>query len=493
LDKEKQIVSSQAVKFSIINYLGAAIGIISTLFIYPKNSEFLGTLRYIFDAAQIIMAFCVFGSSQALIHFFPRFKAKLEERNIFFTGILLIVLANCIIVSTVLLLFSSLFSEALVDYPAFNFIGYSIVIAVLISFVDVFKRHATHFKRIAAPTLFERFLPKFLMPSIFLLLFANIISVNQGKLLYVLIYVFIFILIVSYVIKISNVKLNFNYKEIFNTAFRIEYFSYSLFTFITIFGSFLAFKIDGLMVPNLLSLKENGVYSIGVILASTLAIPSAGIYALFSPIISDYLDNQNIEALEEKYKEISKILLIISGLLFSCIFVGIYDLFSLLPTKAVLFQAIPIILILGVNVVVDMSSGFNSHIILYSKYYRFNMVAILILAVGNILLNIFFISYLQLGIAGAAYATIISMTLYNLVKIIFIKNKFNIHPFTKIHLWVLLLFMFVAGALYFLPAVNNILLNLILKVSLCLAINGYVIYKMNWVPVASEWINKRLH
>ena len=57
LEKHQKEVSSQALKFSVINYIGAAIGIVSTLFIYPNDKEFLGIIRYIFDGAQILMAF----------------------------------------------------------------------------------------------------------------------------------------------------------------------------------------------------------------------------------------------------------------------------------------------------------------------------------------------------------------------------------------------------------------------------------------------------
>ena len=492
MKNNNQIVSSQTLKFSLINYFGAAIGILSTLFIYPRDEEFLGTLRYIFDGAQVLMAFCVFGSAQALIHFFPRFKETLEKRNIFFTGILAIVAFNCLLVSLLILLCSKIFSETLASYPTFKFVEYSISIAVLLAFIDVFKKHAANYKRIAVPTFLERFLPKIIMPGIFLLLFASAITADQGKALYVLGYCFIFVLALVYVFGVTKAKLNFKLKSIFNTAFKKEYFNYSIFTFFAIFGSYLAFKIDGLMVPNLLSFEANGVYSIGVILASTLAIPSAGVYTIYSPIIAEYLDKENIIELGKKYKEVSRVLLIIGGVLYSCIFVGVEDLFMLLPTKDVLFKAIPIILVLGANVVIDMSTGFNSHIITYSKYYRFNMVAIFILAAVNITLNYYFISEKEMGIVGAAYATIISMTLFNIAKLIFIYKKLKIQPFTIIHFWILLLFSSVIAFLSLVPLTANITVNLIVKIVLCLGINGIVIYKMNWIPAYTQWIKKRI-
>ena len=62
----------QAFFFTIINYVGILIGIVSTLFIYPKNKELLGIFRYIESLAQIIFPVLLLGASQALINFHPK-------------------------------------------------------------------------------------------------------------------------------------------------------------------------------------------------------------------------------------------------------------------------------------------------------------------------------------------------------------------------------------------------------------------------------------
>ena len=74
---------------------------------------------------------------------------------------------------------------------------------------------------------------------------------------------------------------------------------------------------------------------------------------------------------------------------------------------------------------------FNSEIISYSQYYRFNIISVLILVVLNVSLNWYFLTQTEIGILGVAIASFIAMTLFNLAKLIFIYKKFGILPFDK--------------------------------------------------------------
>lgn len=507
MEKHQKEVSSQTLKFSIINYVGAAIGIVSTLFIYPNDKEFLGIMRYIFDGAQILMAFFVFGTSQSLVNYFPRFKDSAEKRNIFFSSTLLIVIINTIIFSMVFLLLVRPLAGLAGYHQTFHYLEYSIIVGFAFAIMDVCKRQVSNYKKIAIPTVLERFSVKLFFPTIFLLLLMGIIDVDTGKYIYVICFVIIMIIALWYAQKVANIHFNFKPKKVFDRSFRKEYAKYSVFAFLSILGSLLAFKIDGLMVPNLIepdvgegltqfvsnstAMTANGTYSIGVVLAATLAIPAIGLYTIYSPIITEYIAKGDISSLGKKYQEVSKLLFAIGGFLLCCIFLGVDDLFSILPTRENLIDTIPVILILSFNVVIDMSTSFNSHILLYSKYYRFNMVAIAILVVLNISLNIYFIKYLNLGIEGAAYATLISMTLYNSVKLIFIYSKYKIQPFTKKHMLLLLCFLVSVSVLYHVPTTTYVLLDIILKVGTFMLLNGFIIYKLRMIPALNDWLSEK--
>ncbi|HYD90676.1 MAG TPA: polysaccharide biosynthesis C-terminal domain-containing protein, partial [Flavobacterium sp.] len=187
-----------------------------------------------------------------------------------------------------------------------------------------------------------------------------------------------------------------------------------------------------------------------------------------------------------------RLLFFIGAVLYSCIFLGIDDLFRLLPTYEKLKLTVPVIYILGFSVVLNMATGFNTEIITYSRYYRFNMISILSLIVVNIALNAYFLTYTDLGIIGIAIASFISMALFNVGKLLFIYKKFGLLPFDKGFALLALVFVISGIAIYLLPQTGNPLIDLVYKVGLSLLINITAIYKLRLVYQVNIWINKAL-
>ena len=139
-----------------------------------------------------------------------------------------------------------------------------------------------------------------------------------------------------------------------------------------------------------------------------------------------------------------------------------------------------------------MGTGFNGEIITYSKYYKFNLIAIGLLILLNVSLNLLFINVLNYGIEGVAVASLISMILFNLSKLLFIYKKFKILPFDNSYLKLIFVFAIVLLISYYLPILNNHLLNLIYKTLFCLSINLLVIYKLKLVYSYNFWLEKTI-
>jgi O-antigen/teichoic acid export membrane protein len=154
--------------------------------------------------------------------------------------------------------------------------------------------------------------------------------------------------------------------------------------------------------------------------------------------------------------------------------------------------SIPVILILGFNVLVNMGTGFNGEIITYSKYYRFNLIAIGILILLNVSLNILFIKVFYYGIEGVAIASLISMLLFNFSKLLFIYQKFRILPFDKSYLKLILVFSLVLFVSANLPNLDTVLWNLIYKTIFCLSTNLLLIYKLKLVFSYNFWVEKMM-
>ena len=480
---QDKISTKQAFLFTLINYIGVLIGVVSTVLIYPQDKELLGIIRFVDACAQIIFPIIVLGSTHALINFYPKLSERLQGK--LFSYSMLSMIKLTIGVGIVLLLGSYVYDGAEMRYVVMGF-----VLAISMAYIELFRRQATNLQRLSFPTFFEKIIPKIALPTVFLIVVYGSFSIDNAVWYYIVSYYVIAIVIGTYIYRHFKFNWHWKYDDLFAHVGKKEYYAYSLFAFAGSFGSFFAFRVDSLMIPYFISYEANGTYNIGVTLASTLAIPATGVFALYAPIISDLIKRAELRTLNMKYKEVARNLFFIGMLLFSCVVVGIEPLFQLLPTYDKLAPSLPIIYLLGINVVINMSTGFNTEIISYSKYYRFNLVSILSLMVLNVVLNYVLLAYTDLGIFGVGLASLLSLTLFNIVKTYYIYQKMKLWPF-DINFFKLMLFMVAFVVIIFLIPNNSYpLLVLVLKVGLVIILNFIVLLKTNWVIGVKSMLDK---
>ncbi len=482
MEKQRVAPMKQVVWFAIINYLGTGIGIVSSLLIYPKNFEFHGMVRYIDIISQLLFPLMVLGASQSLIKFYPALDEHKQKQ--LFTYSILSVTAVSLIALLGVVLYAGLSSE---EFSALAYYAYPI--AVVLAFVELFKKQLQDLQKIAVPTLFEKIIPKVVLPVAFLLVMYGYANEAKALWLYMGGYILILILTAFYLFRNYRPSFNYRFKTLFGEISRKDYFRYSLYSLAGSLGSLLAFRIDGIIIPNYISMRANGVFSIGATLATTLQIPAVGMFALYAPIISNYLKDYNLRELSIKYREVARLLFFIGALLYGCIFLGVEDLFRLMPDSSKLAETIPVVLILGLSVVINMATGFNGEIITYSKYYRFNLVAVLLLIAVNVGLNLLFIG-MGYGITGVAWASFISMTAFNVAKLAFIYKKFGLLPFDNKFAKLGLIFLSTGILVYLLPAVGNHIANLLYKCGLFTIANVLLVQKFRLVFQVNEWLDK---
>ncbi|MDM1037455.1 lipopolysaccharide biosynthesis protein [Myroides odoratimimus] len=482
---QDKISTKQAFLFTLINYIGVLIGVVSTVLIYPQDKELLGIIRFVDACAQIIFPIIVLGSTHALINFYPKLSERLQGK--LFSYSMLSMIKLTIGVGIVLLLGSYVYDGAELRYVVMGF-----VLAISMAYIELFRRQATNLQRLSFPTFFEKIIPKIALPTVFLIVVYGSFSIDKAVWYYIVSYYVIAIVIGAYIYRHFKFNWHWKYEDLFTYVGKKEYYAYSLFAFAGSFGSFFAFRVDSLMIPYFISYEANGTYNIGVTLASTLAIPATGVFALYAPIISDLIKRAELRTLNMKYKEVARNLFFIGMLLFSCVVVGIESLFQLLPTYDKLAPSLPIIYLLGINVVINMSTGFNTEIISYSKYYRFNLVSILSLMVLNVVLNYVLLAYTDLGIFGVGLASLLSLTLFNIAKTYYIYQKMKLWPFDINFFKLLLLMVAFVVIIFSIPNSSHPLLVLVLKVGLVIILNFIVLLKTNWVIGIKSMLDKLL-
>src|SRR5690606_4801872 len=427
----------------------------------------------------------VFGGAQALIHFYPSLSEQ-NKKQLFKYSIFTILAISVLILIVLVLV------NPFMGWGNYRYLFYAFPIGVSIAFTELFKRQATNIERLEMPTFYEKIIPKVALPAIFGLLIFGYLNEVNGLMAFIGAYIIMFVLNVVYVLKHYRLNSGFNFKSLFREVPRSEYYKYSFYSFLGSFGAFLSFRIDAFMIPEFISFEANGTFNIGVALATSLAIPATGMFAVYGPKVSALIKTGDYVELGKKYVEVAKTLFFIGAILYASIVLGIDSLFKMLPTYDKLIDSIPIIFLLGANVLFNMSTGFNSEIISYSKYYRFNIVSILVLAVLNVVLNLYFLTTTDLGIIGVAYASLISMVSFNCLKLGFIYRKFGVLPFDIAYLKLVFMVSLVFAVFYFLPENPNAILNLFLKSGLCSIVIMLIAYKMKWVYSFNYWVGKLL-
>ena len=460
--------------FTIINYIGIVIGIFATLFLFPNNKEAIGVVRFVEGIAYILYPIFVFGTSQALINFNPKVNAQSKQKLFIYSFYTIFFISLFFLVIFSVASFLGLFNNS-------KIIFYSFAIAFCMAILELFKKKATIANRITIPTLFDTLVPKIALATLFYFLLIHQLDLNQLLSFYVSVFVFVLLSVGLYLKKYFQKLFIKDFKSLFAEVSKKEYFNFSLYAFAGSLGTIFALRMDSIMIPLFLSMEDNGNFSIAVSLVSALAVPANGIFALYSPIISKYFSTQNMVELNIKYKEISIFLFFIGVLIYSCLFLGIENLFLLLPTGKILMNAVPIILILGLTILINMGTGFNSEIITYSNHYRFNLIAILVLVSLNFVLNIVFLYFLKLGVIAVALSSLISMLVFNVLKLVFIYRKFKLFPFDLKYLGLFITSTSVLAFVYFIPETISIFFNLVAKVVLCILLNLVLIYRLNFV------------
>ena len=160
----------------------------------------------------------------------------------------------------------------------------------------------------------------------------------------------------------------------------------------------------------------------------------------------------------------------------------------MLPSEYV--KAKYVLLYVGLAKLYDECTGVNTSIIQFSDFFRlmlyFNGLLVLLLVVTNYLL------IPVMGIEGAGLATLISIFAVNTIRLIIIKVKMNIVPFTSKSIVVPIVGAITYLIVYFVPAFKNFIVDAVFRSALITILFVTPIYLLNVSEEFTKLINKGL-
>jgi O-antigen/teichoic acid export membrane protein len=176
-------------------------------------------------------------------------------------------------------------------------------------------------------------------------------------------------------------------------------------------------------------LHDTGVYNLATYIATLIQVPQRSIVAVTIPVLSIAWKNKNLAEIDRIYKRSSINLLLLGLFIFIGVWLNIKDAFHLLHIQAEYEAGILVVLILGITKLIDAGTGVNGQIIATSTQWRFEFITGVLLILLILPLNYFLVK--KMGIMGSAFANLISFSIYNLIRFVFLWKKYNLQPFNN--------------------------------------------------------------
>jgi len=251
-------------------------------------------------------------------------------------------------------------------------------------------------------------------------------------------------------LKKLSLKPKFNYSK---NSYR-KIFNYSLPILFVGLSYVISHQTDRLMIGIFSTAFAVGIYALVSKLSELLHFLHGSFLRIFMPIASDSYRSGNLDDIKKSYCFINRWVSITNSIILM-IFAGFgKKIISLFGEDYSVLTSYKILLIIGIYSFFVTWVGPSGALLQMTNKQRVELINTIVFILLNILLNYFLIPIY--GVFGAAYATLISGVIRNLMQIIEIRIIYNFYPFDKNHLFLLSISIAVVIAVYFFGSYFNI-------------------------------------
>lgn len=422
------LIFRQSFKNTIIIYLGFLIGGLNTIIFYPNilGKDFHGIITVLLSYSNLIMPLMALGVHYTVIKFFSVYKEK-SEKDKFLSLALILPLFVALPIGFLWNNIQRLIVENLLDEKNLILVDYTLIIyvvAICCAYFEIFYAWSkVHLKTVIGNFFKEFYNRAAVMISLFCHFFGFI---TKSEFIYLLtgFYVVRTIIMMVYAFSVYfpkiTIRLPKNYKQVL---------SYSLFIIFAGSAGAIVLDIDKVMVVEKEILEAASYYTVAVFIGSFIEAPSRALGQILQPLTSKSLNENNPKEVLNLYKKSSINLLVIGGLFFLLINCNIKELFRVMPEGYE--QGVLAVLLISIAKLYNMILGNNGAIIANSKYYKITFPLGIGTAVCVYFLNVLFYKKIDMSTDGLALATLITLVIFNSIKLLFVYYKFKMIPITK--------------------------------------------------------------
>jgi O-antigen/teichoic acid export membrane protein len=435
-------IRKNSLKATIWIYIGFIIGAINTYFLTHKSwftTDQNGLVRAIIENGQLIFAFASLGVPVYLYKFFPYYQDNVEpKKNDLLSLSLLIAIIGFILTAAGLLLLEpvvirkfSAHSLLLVQY--FYWI---LPMGFFILLYNILEAYSYGFgKGVLTSSLKETVLRLYTLVIIVLKIF-ELISFKLFIILFSFQYAFIVMILAWHLKKENQLWISFKLSKV-TLKFKKKIFTILALTAITIIVGVLRQSIDGLVLAAKQNLGKVGIFGLAAYMVSVLQAPFRSMVAITTPILSRLWKQKDITEIDRIYKRTSINALAFSLMIFFIIWLNYTEAIHYFNINPDYLEGKWVFFLLGIVTIIETGTGVNGQIIGTSSFWRFELWTSLLLTMMIIPLSYFLTT--TYGILGPALANLVSFSIYNFIRYIFLWKKFKMQPFSTKTLEVLLI------------------------------------------------------
>jgi O-antigen/teichoic acid export membrane protein len=474
------VVIRQSIKGTVVTYIGAFIGFITTMFVVTRflTPEDIGLTKVILEAGMMFAALSQLGTSSSAMRFFPYFKDEKKQHNGFFFYLLVMPLIGCLLFIPLYLLLRQPITLFFAEKSAL-FISYYYWVVPLIFFivyVAVFETYSNINLRIAMPKLNREVIIRLLSMAVYLLYGYHLITRDGLVAGMVITYGLALLFLLIYIYKTAPTSLRHD-RSYISKPLRKNIARYTSFLIIGALGSTILSRLDLFMISSHLGLSFAGIFSIAFYMAAIIEIPSRSITSISSPLAASALKEDDFGTANALYKKVSLHQLMVGGLIFILVWTNIDNIFAIIPNGAIYAEGKWVVFFVGLAKLIEITLGFGNVLISFSRYYYWSLYFTFFIIGIGIVTNLLLIPLW--GIAGAAVATTISCLLSYGAQQWIVLKKVKGNPYSSGTLRLIIIFLLLIGLNQFLFKFASPWVDILCRTLLLALISAVLLYVAN--------------
>lgn len=425
----------------MVIYIGFGVGLLN-IYLFTRKGIFLDPQYGLYNAfiaiATLMMAFAGFGMPTYIYKFFPYYKSHLPDKKndqaavALVTGLIgfaFVLAAGFVFKHLVIKKYITNAPEIVTYYRWIFPLGFGLLIFTLLEAWS-WQIHKSIF------TNFLKELGWRLFTTVLIVLFAfDLIEFDLFIKLFSFSYPFIALVLLLYLLYTKQIHFHFRISKL-TRRFKGSILKLSSFVYAALVIFNISLVFDSLLIGSVLDLAQLAVYSVAQNIATMIQAPQRGIISASMIHLATAWKEKNMDLIRKVYQRSSINQLLFAIGFYSLIVMNLQDAVVTFQLKDAYLSAFYVVIFLGLAKVVDMGTGVNAQIIATSTYWRFELFSGVILLLVMLPTSYFLTK--EYGIVGTAVAQLISISIYNLIRIIFLWKKFRLQPFSLQSVYILL-------------------------------------------------------